>query len=103
MPITDPQAIKFSNEAVRVMAERFRSLKVDVDAILTQWFGGINALFPNNGTLLDDGRTVDGVSVLTGADVTNLITQLLEFQTQMNGVGVVDVISKPCVRTLITG
>lgn len=97
--ITDPQAIRFVNEVIRPMAERLRALKSDVDSASTTWFGGVNALVPNQvGEAVDDNRELEGVSRLTGADVTNLVTQLLSFQAQLNGGGVAAVVSKPCVR-----
>ena len=103
MPITDPRAVRFANEAIRPLAERVRDLKADIDAVGVAWFGGLSALFPNDSSVLDDRREAEGVSILTGADVTNLITQLLAIQTQLNGGGVAGVISKPCVRSTITG
>jgi len=65
------------------------------------WFGGLNSVIGNSADdNLIDGRESEGVSRLTGADVANLMTQLIAFQTQLNQAGVSDVISKPCVRTL---
>lgn len=101
MPITDPQAIRFCNEAIRPLCERVRALKADVDALGIEWFGGLSSLFPNDSSVVEDGRTAEGVSRLTGADVTNAITQFLAFQTQLNQAGVAGVISKPCVRLLV--
>jgi len=102
MPITNPIAIKYVNEVVRPLAERFRDLKPDVDAATVAWFAGISTLFPNDATAVDDGRDREGISRLTGADVNNIVTQLLAYQTQLNGGGVANVIAKPCVRTLVT-
>ena len=81
MAIEDPRAIKFSNEQVRPLAESFRALKARVDAALVTWYGGVNALFPNDSTALSDGREAEGVSRLTGADVNSLAGVLATFQS----------------------
>jgi hypothetical protein len=102
MAITDPQAVRFANEVIRPTCERLRLLKADVDAAVAAWFSGVNTRFPNTSETLTDGRAGDGVSVLTGADVNNVMTQLLTFQTQLNGGGVNDVVSKPCTKFLVS-
>lgn len=99
--ITDPQAIRFTNEVIRVKAEQVRALKAEIDSAMAAWFGGINSLIPNSAEeALDDGRESEGVSRLTGADINALVTQLAGIQTALNAAGVADVISKPCVRPL---
>ena len=97
--ITDPQAIKFVNEQVRVLAEKTRQLKVEIDAIEADWFNGINTLISGQENVID-GREAEGVSRLTGSDVVNLMTQLLAIQSILDGSGVEGVIAKPCVRPL---
>lgn len=97
--INDARAVRFSNEVVRVMAEKVRDLKIDIDLTMQQWFVGINTLFPNSiEETLVDGR--EGASILTGADVNNLITQLAAIQTLLDQSGVKDIVAKPCVRFL---
>lgn len=99
--ITDPQAIRFSDEVIRPMAERFRALKAEVDSALATYNGGVGDIFYNDAAgLVDDGRESEGVSRLTGNDVLLLVTQLQAFQTALNAPGVSAVISKPCVRPL---
>lgn len=99
--IDNPQAIRYVNEVIRPKAESLRALKAEVDAALVQWFGGVNALVPNDaGEAVDDGRENEGVSRLTGADVNNLVTQLAAYQTQLDQEGVAAVVSKPCVNQL---
>ena len=99
--ITNTEAIRFTNEVIRVKAEQLRGLKAEIDALMAAWFGGINTLIPNDaGEALEDGREAEGVSRLTGADINALVTQLAGIQTALNAGGVADVISKPCVRTL---
>jgi hypothetical protein len=104
MAITNAEAIRFSNEVIRPMAEQIRALKAEVDAALVTWFGGVDDLFPNSPSeAVEDGRESEGVSRLTGADVNNLVTQLSVFKTQLEQAGVADVVSKPCVRPLTAG
>ena len=98
--ITDAEAIRFVNEVIRPTAEKMRGLKAEIDAATVAWFAGLNSAITNTADLLDDGREAEGVSRLTGADVVNLITQMMAYQTQLNAGGVASVISKPCVRTL---
>jgi hypothetical protein len=99
--ITDFEVIHFVDEIIRPMAEDFRALKAEVDSATNKWFEGINAKVPNDaGSILQDDRASGGVSRLSGADITNFITQMLAYQTQLNQSGVAGVISKPCVRAM---
>lgn len=98
MPISDPRAIRFVNEKVRPIAEQIRALKATIDVVLIEWNGQISSLVTNNTEAVADGRDAEGVSRLSGADVTNLITALQGLQTRLDQAGVRDVISKPCVR-----
>jgi hypothetical protein len=98
--IVDPRAISYTNQVIRPLAEQMRSLKARVDSGLVTWFADIDALVPNDASPLLDGREAEGVSRLTGADITGLVTQLAAYQTALNVNGVAAVISKPCVRAL---
>ena len=99
--INDPQAIKFCNETIRPMCELFRATYYKDKAALNVWWGGgVSELFPNDLSPVLDGREGEGVSRLTGADVNSVVTQLAAFATALEQSGVLDVISKPCVRTL---
>jgi len=100
-PITDPRAVKFSNEAIRPLSERVRDLKSDIDAATTKWFSEIAALVPSDAAdILEDGRTANGDSILSGADITSMMTVLLGIQANLDAAGVAGVVSKPTVRTL---
>jgi hypothetical protein len=101
MAITDPQAIKFSNEQIRPMAEKLRALKAEIDATMVTWFNGMNSLIPNsNDEMLEDGREAEGVSRLDGDDIAGLIIVVQALQAELNTAGYADRISKPCVRPL---
>lgn len=94
--ITNPEAIKFANEIVRPLAEEARAFRAKVEAATTVWYGGMNAKFPNDASEVDDGRANEGVSRLDGADVNNLMGNLIA----MAAAGNAEIISKPCVRPL---
>ena len=94
--ITDPQAVKFSNEQLRPLCESTRALVVQLQSMETQWYGGINALFPNDTTILDDGRQAEGIAVLTGADVNSAVSVLIAMLNAYNA----QIIEKPCVRPI---
>jgi hypothetical protein len=101
MAITNTEVIKYSNEVIRPMSEKIRALKVELDSAMTTWFGTISANCPNDaGEILEDGRSTEGISILTGADITSLVVVMQSLQTPLNVAGVSDVISKPCVRPL---
>lgn len=93
--ITDPEVIRFVNDRIRPHAERLRAVKAESASIVSAWFGlGINTRCPNDSSPLADGRTAEGVSRLTGIDITNLVGQAANISSQYNA----DIIEKPCVR-----
>jgi hypothetical protein len=99
--IVDPRAIKFSNEVVRPISESMRLLKAQIDSATVRWFDGMNTLIPNTSDTIVDGRTAEGINILVGTDINNSMVQMLAYQTQLNQTGVPQVISKPCVRSLV--
>lgn len=94
--INDPQAVRFCNEVVRPMCELARAFVARTQSHTTEWFSGINALFPNDSSPVDDGRETEGVSRLTGADVNSVMGILIAMAAESNS----EIISKPCVRSL---
>ncbi len=105
MAITDPQAIRFCNEVVRPLCERFRALKADIDAARAAYDGGIGTFFyQHNAEAVQDGREAEGTSRLTGNDVLAFVDFVLYQQkAALEVTGVPELIAKPCVRSLITG
>ena len=100
--ITSTEVIKFCNEVVRPLSEELRSLDHRVQSALTQWYATISAQVPVDAeAIVQDGREVEGTSRLSGNDVTLLITQIAAYKSLMDGAGVRNVISKPCVRALM--
>lgn len=96
MAITNPEAVRFVSEVVRPLSEKTRALKAEIDAATTQWFGGMNAKFPNDSSVVEDGREAEGVSRLTGADVNGVMGNLIAASSAVNP----EIIAKPTVRAL---
>jgi len=96
MAINSPEQIKFVNEQIRPIAEKLRALKAQSDALLVDWYGGLNTQFPNDSTPVEDGRDAEGVSRLTGQNVNDICYLLAVKVADMHDA----IIAKPCVRPL---
>jgi hypothetical protein len=97
MAITNQQAINFSNEQIRPMAERLRNLYYECSAMIQQWNSqSMPTLITNTADVIEDGRS--SAPTITGADATNIITRAQAFVTMCEAAGVLDTITKPCVR-----
>lgn len=98
--ITNPEAVRFVNEVIRPLAEAFEALDANAQIAKDRYTSTFAPLVSGNaGTdAVDDGRTAEGVSRLTLADVQNFATQVNTFVAQMDQSGVRDVIRKPGVR-----
>jgi len=93
--INDTRALKFVNEQIRPLCEAARALKVRVLAMDVEW-QVISALFPNDTSVVADGRESEGVSILKGSDINDV-----HFNLTGQFSGLTDAtISKPCVRKL---
>ena len=99
MSITDPEAIKFVNEYIRPMCETIRHMKVRGDDFALKW-AELSADFPNDTSVVEDGRDAEGISRLTGADINAVA---VFFSTILGDIGTreMQVIAKPCVRPLL--
>jgi len=101
MDITNPQAIKFVNECVRPLCEAVRDLKVKGDSAILQWEAQIQSVIPDDSSVLQDGRASEGISILTGQDITAVMTLLHGLQTALESNPLnAAIISKPCVRQI---
>ena len=104
--ITDPLVIAWSNNYARPISELKRNLNATIDAALIDYFNGASTIVaanPLSTDILIDGRASVGVSVLSGQDLTNYVTQLQAYQTQNNLAGVEAIISKPAVGAIQIG
>ena len=97
--ITDAEAIKFVNEYIRPMCENIRYMKARGDDFALKW-AQVSASFPNDTSLVEDGRGAEGVSRLTGADINAVATV---FNTLLGDIDATatSVIAKPCIRPLL--
>ena len=80
--ITNVEAVKFSNERIRVAANKLNAAYQFANAVVAEWFAtGGGELFPNTSDGVVDGSATDGRHPITGADVNNIVTRLLELKT----------------------
>ena len=113
--ITNPTAIKFCNEKVRVAADLIAQLDNFAGAILNEWnaLGG-TALIPNTTDVIQDSASPNGVDAtggdgrpsITGAKVNNIINRLIALRTStasqglaMGVAGVRDTVLQVAVNT----
>ncbi len=100
--ITDSRVVKFSNEEVQPIAERMRDMQHKLTAIKLKWDTEVSSVLSGNDSadVLIDGRASQGVSVLTKNDIVGILVRVNDMLTLFNASGVMDVITKPCVRSL---
>ena len=80
--ITSPQAIKFSNEKIRVAADLLAQLDNFAAAMINEWdAAGGSSLIPNTSDVIIDGAATDGRPVITGAKANNIINRLSELRS----------------------
>ncbi len=78
--INNPQAVRFSNERVRLAANKFTSLYWWCKLVTQEWDAqDIGSLIPNDESVILDGSATDGRPIITGADVNTLATRVTEF------------------------
>jgi hypothetical protein len=99
MAITDPEAIKFVNEYIRPMCETIRYMKARGDDFALKW-AQISGDFPNDTSVVEDGRDAEGVSRLTGADIQAVAFVFNSLLGDIDATAT-SVIAKPCVRPLL--
>jgi len=83
--ITNPQAIAFANNRIRVIADLQAQLYYASKALTADWFAqGVDTVIPNNaGDTVVDGSATDGRAPITGAKVNSIITRASEYVTDM--------------------
>ena len=83
--ITNPEAVRFCNEKVRVAADRLAQAYYFAKHVQQEWFANsMSSLIPNSGDDdVIDGSATDGRHPITGADATNIITRCGEIVTDM--------------------
>lgn len=113
--ITNPVAITFSNENLRVVADLIAQLDNFAGAIINEWnaLGGA-VLIPNTADVLQDGASPNGVDsvggdgrpVVTGAKLNSIVTRLIALRSTaansglaMGVAGVRDTVLQVAVNT----
>lgn len=98
--ITDQEAITFSNEQLRPIAEAARALKARCVDAKNKWSANTNRIaglfVVNNADVLVDGRATQGVSQLTSLQINQMISQMDTIITLND-----QIVQVPCVRPLI--
>lgn len=95
--VIDPASVRFVKEQVRVLCERARALKAEIDAMTTTWNAGINATIGSSGTdHVIENRAADGVADLTPLQAAQAVGNLIAMGAAINP----QIISAPCVRPL---
>ena len=98
MAITNAEAIRYSNEVIRPICEKFQWLKILTDDALRQW-ALIAAAVPNDAAEgLVDGRQGEGVRQITGQDIHRVVTFPDTIATAMEDGTVPSDLLKPSVR-----
>ncbi len=96
MPITNPTAIKFSNEKIRVAADLIAQLDNFANAAINEWNAhGGTSLIPNDTQVIRDsaspnddlGTGGDGRPVITGQKANNIINRLISLRASVAASG----------------
>lgn len=96
MAVQNAEVTRFLNEAARPVAEKLRALRAEFASLDVRW-QQIQASVPNTVEVIDDGRAAEGVSVLTGQDVNDLMYAVGLVNGALQGLAAAT-IEKPCVR-----
>ena len=102
MAIESPQAVKFSNEKIRIAADKLSQLNYLANEIIDDWFAsGMDKSITNTADIILDGSENDGRTIITGADAVNIITRLIEFRDDMaaGDKAKLNTVLKPAVNT----
>lgn len=83
--ITNPEAVKFCNERVRVAADKLAQLYAVAKSVEQEWTANDLATIIafDNPDLVVDGSASDGRHPISGEDVNNLITRCSEIVTDL--------------------
>jgi len=95
MPITDTQSIEFAR-VIRELCVRERASKARIDSLTTVWYGGMNARFPNDSSVVVDNDLPSYAQPITGQDVNSVMSILIAKNAAHN----TEIIEKPCPRPI---
>ena len=82
--ITNPQAVRFSNEQARPTADVYAQLYYHLKTFADTWDAqGIGTIIPNTADVIIDGSVQDGRAAVTGAMINGLVTNAKAFVTDL--------------------
>jgi hypothetical protein len=85
---TNPQAVRWSNDKLRPLADRFGQLYNQCKSLQAEFVAdGAAALFPATADLVADGSDIDGRTPVTNQDINTLIGVVSSFITYMEQTG----------------
>ena len=96
--ITNPEALAFSEQYVRPMAEMLRWLQASGNEMVSQWNGGVNAKFPNDSRVVADQNGT--AHPFTGANANTIIERVVALNAVLNAPFAMDGVLPACVRPL---
>lgn len=86
--ITNPTAVAFANQKIRVAADAMLVNYHTCKAIVDAWnAGSISSVLTNTADNVVDGSATDGRNPITGAQATAIITRALEVVADMEASG----------------
>lgn len=94
---------RFVDLQLRPICEAQRALEARIKAMKTDWEAGKSALFTNDATPYDDGRSIEGLTQMTEAEIFSAARVLIgSIATDNTGREVynAEAISQPCVQPL---
>ena len=80
---SNPQAVTFTNERIRPMADKLARIYYESKALVNDWFAqNVGSVILNNADTVDQ-PVMDGRRVVTGAECTNVVTRAIELVADM--------------------
>ena len=86
MAITDPRAIRFSDDYIRTISDRAVQYYYSAKSLVNKWYAeSMDTLIPNeiDNILEDSAYNGDGRPIVSGAELTNIITRAQEYINDM--------------------
>lgn len=85
--ITNPSAVKFCNERVRVLADQIARVHTTIGLLAAEWEAkGLGDLIPDDAKeIVEDGSSVDGRTPISGADVHQMLSLVKDLLAMGSG------------------
>jgi len=96
--ITNPEALAFSQDYLRPMAEMIRWFQASGNEMVAQWNGGVNTKFPNDTSAIIDSNGL--THPYTGANANTIIERVTALNAILNQPFFMDGVLPACVRPM---